>query len=310
MIDLFETGDSKGSPQTNEEISNSNTVDIESSQLEGLGLLDFEKNKSKGNLEEAESNVDTLGNENLQEEEAPIEAKDDSNRMEYWQSKADKLQAELNKRESSSQDMAIYEPIIKAIKEHPDILEQLENRVTGKDSAQQMQSNEITVPKRPVKPSSYDPSEAVNDPDSDSYKYREELEEYRDLVDQHREKIEMQRVNQMKEEMEAKRQNQIRESNLNVLRYEYGWTNKQIMDFEQKMMNPDVYNIHNLARYYTHLNESNRQKEIRGNKMEANMNAKRKVAKLPNMPESAGGEGTTTLSDADVFNLGLLGNKR
>lgn len=307
MPELFDT--EKGSPQENGEIAESEKQTIDPSQLEGLGLLDFEQSQSKDNLEASTDSTDTSSDGNSEKSESPKEAKDDSERMEYWQSKADKLQAELNKKGSDEQDMAIYSPIIKAIKEHPDILNQLEDRVNGTTNAPE-QKDAIAIPAKPAKPKGYDPSEAVNDPDSQSWKYREDVEEYRDLMDQHREKVEMSRIDEVRRDGENRRQAQLREANLNVLKYEYGWTPQQINEFEKTMMNPQNYNVHNLARYYTFLSDPERQKKIENNKKAEEMGQRKKIAKLPNMPETATGQGSPQLSDADMFNLGLLQNKR
>ena len=101
------------------------------------------------------------------------------------QSKADRdaqalkqLREEQEAYKAQLDDFNVYKPVIRYLEENPQIIDQL--ATMGKEPVQQKQvakvEEELTAPQRP---SDYDKFAAYNDPDSESFKYREQMDEYR-----------------------------------------------------------------------------------------------------------------------------------
>lgn len=101
------------------------------------------------------------------------------------QSKADKdaqalkeLQEEQRKYQAQLDDFNAYKPIIRYLEENPQVIDQLANM--GKEPTPDKQvapvEEELIAPTRP---SDYDKFAAYNDPESASFKFREQMDEYK-----------------------------------------------------------------------------------------------------------------------------------
>ena len=308
------TPDAETAPE--QEISTLETKPETKPDLDGLGLLDYEKTLAEQS-NEASSSPDptqTKSEEGQQDKETPMDAKEDPARFEYWQSKADRAASELNKFQDLQQKMHVYEPIINAIQKDDEILNLLESKINGKQTAPpagQVQQAQVPEnrPTRPDKPASYDPAESVNDPESQSWKYRESLEDYRDNMDEYREQLEQQRIAAVHQESEQQRQTMVVNHNNNTLKYEYGWEDGKIQKFNSDMQNPQSFNIHNLARYYNFIEGvDSKDVKIANTRAEEQNKQRQRAGKIPQTPAKAASQSNPTLSDADKFNLALLQN--
>lgn len=150
------------------------------------------------NASAEESNVSTIGNgvqNNLPEtesvaksEEVPakeldqggnidsgqveaLEPKDDPQRMQFWQSKADKYKSELDSLRSQ-------EPVLKYLSENPEKASQVYDVLLDKGSSNNVTEAQPARPDRPQKPASYNVEDAIGDPTSDSYKYKQAMEDF------------------------------------------------------------------------------------------------------------------------------------
>mgnify|MGYP001613736497 CR=1 FL=1 len=94
------------------------------------------------------------------------EPKDDPSRMEYWQSVADKRQKRLMELEPLA-------PIKKLFEEDPDLITELEKVIAKKRQPVGPQR-----PAPPEKPAAFDEVESVTNPESTSWKFRQQKEEY------------------------------------------------------------------------------------------------------------------------------------
>ena len=287
----------------------------EPQDLDGLGLLDYEKTLAEQSNEASSSpdQVQSNSEESQQATETPMDAKEDPARFEYWQSKADRAASELNKFQDLQQKMHVYEPIINAIQKDDEILNMLENKINGKQTVaptgqvQQQAQVPENRPDKPDKPATYDPAESVNDPESQSWKYRESLETYRDSMDEYREHLEQQRIAAVHQESEQQRQNMVVNHNNNTLKYEYGWEESKIQKFNSDMQNPQSFNIHNLARYYNFMEGvDSKDIKIANTRAEEQNKQRQRAGKIPQTPAKAASQSNATLSDADKFNLALL----
>jgi len=120
-------------------------------------------------LEEPEPNRGTPG----QTEEQKIQQQ----RYEFWQSKHDKVRRQLD-------EVQPYMRYVEALKYRPDLRGTIDAQLQGAPLAGSppvaAQSPALVEPTSPKRPRNYDVTEAFQNPDSESFKYRAELEEFRD----------------------------------------------------------------------------------------------------------------------------------
>ena len=80
-----------------------------------------------------------------------------------WQEQAKYFQSEKDKLFNENQKLKQYEEVGKFLESRPDVIEQLQNTVSGQPNA---------TPQAALKPDEFDPWEAYNDPTSASYRFR------------------------------------------------------------------------------------------------------------------------------------------
>ena len=143
---------------------------------------------------------DAINDSTLQQPQEQMQAdeKDDPRRHEYWQSKHDKVMSELSAARAQLDDVNL---INQGLQQNPDILNALEQRVLGSNGQvngspqmqqqmpqqampQQMgnQQPSLQVPDRPQKPITYNEVDAFNDPESESFKYRQAKDQFMDNI--------------------------------------------------------------------------------------------------------------------------------
>lgn len=199
----------------------------------------------QNNLPEAESvakseevpakELDQGGNiDNVQEEQ--VEAKEDPQRMQFWQSRADKYKAELDALKSQ-------EPVLKYLNENPDKASQVYDVLLEKGSSNKQTQAQPVRPERPAKPASYNVEDAIGDPTSDSYKYKQAMEdfqmqliEYQDEVSAYNEKRQADERNKM---VQAQQQQQALQSAVQEAMYVHGMDNKTAQEFVSWAQNPN-----------------------------------------------------------------------
>ena len=119
-----------------------------------------------------------------------------SDSFKYWQSEADKRAYErdeafkalgvnnVDELKSVSQEMKDVLPIARYIKGNPDVLNVVDKSLRGEPIGNQQepenQETPVKKPVKPVRPSGYDEVDAYADSESDSFKHRIALEQYRD----------------------------------------------------------------------------------------------------------------------------------
>lgn len=103
--------------------------------------------------------------------EEPLEPKNDPRRFEYHQSRADKLQRQL-------EELQPYVPVARYIQQNPKILDMVEQDIKGKRAGAQPPAVEVPKPPaRPKKPDGYTVEE-TGTPGSKSWQYHQDLLEY------------------------------------------------------------------------------------------------------------------------------------
>ena len=107
---------------------------------------------------------------------APGTAKNDDNRYQYWHSKAAKMENELNNikaQQAQHQQMAMQQQQMAAMQQQ---------QAAGQPEQQQFPA----TPEKPKKPRNYSREEAYSDPTSESARYLDETEEWRDNMDEYK----------------------------------------------------------------------------------------------------------------------------
>jgi len=327
-VNLFEVPAEESLP-TAEVPESESTEQIEEKQfpdLSGLGLLDYEAQLAEqGEASSPDQAVEEeVSQQPGQYQETP-EAKDDPARLQYWQSKADKAEAAYNKMAKLAPDAVKYAPLIEAIQTDQDVLNYIQNKANngtlGKVVGEQPQQNGSPTPVpaqtapqgppiKPNRPANYDPAGAIHESESDSFKYREAMEEYRDEMDEWRNNQEAVRYQQMRlAQQQQMQQNKVMD-NYNTLKHEYGASEEQIQTYNNWLNDPNTLSLQNLWRYHQYLNQPETQKKINKQKVEDSMAQAQKAKTIPNTPTKTAGKVNTQLSDADLFNLDLLARNK
>ena len=210
-------------------------------------------------------------------------------------------------------------PIAEYIEQNPDILKGVAKSLSGDSPSVAADSEQMASPKkptRPAKPVNYDSSEAYMDPESASYKYREEVDNYRDQMIDYGVEAEQYRMRELES-----RENQIRQAQQqyeaqkqsdgmhNELMGKYGYTPEKAQQFIKYYSSPDSLTLDNLVRL-DKMRSAPSQAEVEQRQKAESM--KQKQGKL-NVPPPAGvvsAQSEPQVNEEDAFNLGLMQNRR
>ena len=181
--------------------------------------------------------------------EEPYQAKNDDKRFEYWQSQADKANAQLAQQQQQMQQM-----------------QSQMNQVQAQPQQVQEPKEEFPPPPdKPKRPSRFSRNEAYEDPDSPSAQYLDELDNWRDDINEYNQlrsqydtAIIQEKFDNMQQERirEAQRQQAIQQQNQQVnevrelVTGHHGLTQEQATDFINKMSDPNSVSIDNLVKLY------------------------------------------------------------
>jgi hypothetical protein len=188
-----------------------------------------------------------------QEIEMPTEAspKEDDESFQYWQSQADKRAKELEEVKTRYQDLEDIAPIARYIRENPQVLNSVESSLSAnkpQETLRQENSQELAKkPDKPSKPANYDPIEATNDMESDSFKYREAMETYRDDMMDHYEAREQNRISEARNAQDKIAQENYMENVRSQLTNVYGFDTAQSEAFIDDMSRPESLSLENLV---------------------------------------------------------------
>jgi len=156
-----------------------------------------------------------------------IKAKEDDSQFNYWQSQADKTKAEMEAMRAE--------------------LNALKSQTAVKKETDEPK---LVKPTKPVKPTDYDYSEALADPDSSSAKYLASKEDYLEQMSDFilkKDELREEQMNAAQKEQLARQQHQ---DTLNELQIKYNYTPEQAQDFVTKMSSPDSMSLDNLVKLH------------------------------------------------------------
>jgi len=188
-----------------------------------------------------------------QEIEMPAEAspKEDDESFQYWQSQADKRAKELEEVKTRYQDLEDIAPIARYIRENPQVLNSVESSLSAnkpQENLQQENSQDLAKkPERPSKPANYDPIEATSDTESDSFRYREAMESFRDEMMDFYESRERTREYEVQKRQEQVAQQNYMENVRSQLSNVYGFDTSESEAFIQDMSRPESLSLENLV---------------------------------------------------------------
>lgn len=157
--------------------------------------------------------------------------KSDPEQFQYWQSQADKRSAEVEMLKSQMADV-------------------MSKVSTPQADEPTQQETALEKPVKPVKPSSYDHSEALTDPDSASAKYLTKQSSYLEDMTEYVELSNNYYVSQMNKQQETQKAMARDNKVMQDLQVKYNYTPEQANDFMQKMSSPDSLSLDNLVQLH------------------------------------------------------------
>jgi len=251
---------------------------------------------NEGNTETApkEGQPEVSTQETTQEE---TQTDNDTTRYQYWQSQADKYKNELE--EVKQQQVAPVQPEAPAQPAEPKVEEF------------------PAAPDKPKRPRTFNREEAYSDPSSESARYLDELEGWRDdmneynslksqyqtaIMEEKFNKIEEARVNEAKKQQAARQMaTQEAEVKSHIMGH-HGMSETEAVDFMSKMSDPSSITIDNLVQLYRMQNGGAQQQAVPtqaapSDSFQQTKNAQQVPSPMGVMPSGQSNAETTSFED-------------
>tara|TARA_R100000234_G_scaffold106783_1_gene77528 strand:+ start:2278 stop:3279 length:1002 start_codon:yes stop_codon:yes gene_type:complete len=190
----------------------------------------------------------------------------ESDSYKYWQSEADKRAYErdeafktlgvnnVDELKAVSQEMRDVLPIAKYIKGNPEVLNVVDKSLRGEPIGNQQetenQETPVEKPVKPVRPSGYDDIDAYQDSESDSYKYRIAVEQYRDDMVEYTQKENEALRNTITQGQQQQIRNQQVSQLTNELINQRGYSQEQADDFINWASQDESFTMDNLIQLH------------------------------------------------------------
>jgi len=182
-------------------------------------------------------------------------------RSSYWQSQADQLKNQLN-------NVQEYMPMVDYLRNNPDAVQNIKGQETQDTEAPKQEESFPPPPTKPEMPRGYSREEAYSDPASESAKYLDEVETWRDTMTQYQQLSSQYQVAKVQEMYDQKieglekvnlqRENAIREQNAMNDAREYVSANYDLGDkldqFITEMSDDNSINMDDLVGYFKYKN--------------------------------------------------------
>jgi hypothetical protein len=187
--------------------------------------------------------------------EEGVVAKEDPNQHQYWQSQYDKVKSEFDTVSEKYGELEKLAPIAKYVADNPRVLDNIQQSLSkGEQPGVTPKEEPLKRPDRPTKPAEYDAIDAYSDPESNSYKYRESVDSYRDGMIEFQEKRNDVMEQTLAGEAEKQRQLMMRqqeEAQVNSVRAQlqqgYGFSEPEAAQFITEMAKPESLSMDNLV---------------------------------------------------------------
>jgi len=199
--------------------------------------------------EQAPQVEDTPESAPMQEQAQEYNAKNDEKRFEYWQSQASKTQNDMAAIQKQNQELQAQMKAMQAM-QRPEA---------------EPKEEFPAPPERPTKPRTYSREEAMSDPSSESARYLDEYESWRDDMVEYNSLKQEYTVAQMQERLDAQeqqRQQEIQRQQAYAAQQEqmrgvnqhlqghYGFNDADAQEFIQQMSDPNSLSLDNLVQLY------------------------------------------------------------
>ena len=236
--------------------------------------------------------------ESVESSQEQSSAKADPSRFEYWQSQADKVKGELS---ATQQELSYYrEQAIQGAQQSP----------SNGQPVEQAQETSLKPPVKPEKPVNYNEVDAYNDPESASFKFRLQKEQYQDdyisFIEKREQTRETEYARKYQQAMLEQEANSLRNNAYNHAISNYGWDQARANDFVQWASNPANVTVDHLAKLFQMKDAPNAQVEQRKNQVIK----EREIAAMPRSAAVETGKTEPPMTDEDLFNAGLMALKR
>ena len=236
--------------------------------------------------------------ESVESSQEQSSAKADPSRFEYWQSQADKVKGELS---ATQQELAYYrEQAMQGAQQSP----------SNGQPVEQAQETSLKSPVKPEKPVNYNEVDAYNDPESASFKFRLQKEQYQDdyisFIEEREQTRETEYARKYQQAMLEQEANSLRNNAYNHAVSNYGWDQSRANDFVQWASNPANVTVDHLAKLFQMKDAPNAQIQQRKDQVVR----EREIAAMPRTAAVETGKTEPPMTDEDVFNAGLMALKR
>jgi hypothetical protein len=221
-----------------------------------------------------------------------VSAKDDPNRIAYWQSQTDK----------AKNDAAI---LAEEANKYKQALEQLRQSSVSNESQNRLRSDSIEEPIKPEKPISYNEVDAYNDPESDSFKYRIQYDKYRDARLDYVERLEYARQKQQQAQFAKQQERQMVNQAYTQVQNAYGFDQVKAADFIGWAQDPKNITMDSLVKLYNIQKSPGIKQQQVEQKKQAIQN-QNEALKVPTTTAVAPGTSQPQMDDEAMFNEALL----
>ena len=300
---------------------------VEASETEEFNLDSiFDLPKTGFDSENREVTSEEEPTQPVADESAPK----DADSYKYWQSQADKRTSELNKvmetlgvenpndLDAKLNKLKNLEPISEHILNNPEILSSVKQDLSNGQAIGNPQENQVQPlkkPEMPKKPTNYDADDALADPTSESYKYREALDSYRDEMLLFQDARFEQMAQQQMAQQEAMQQEQDLQNVRKQLTSDYEMSSDDADKFIQTMSDPQSINMDNLVALFKMQNgtqdvQAPAPASVDGidPKMQEMMSERQRLATPSPVTAAKGEANTSTSSDEDNIIENMIGN--
>ena len=236
--------------------------------------------------------------ESVESSQEQSSAKADPSRFEYWQSQADKVKGELS---ATQQELSYYrEQAMQGAQQSP----------SNGQPVEQAQETSLKSPVKPEKPVNYNEVDAYNDPESASFKFRLQKEQYQDdyisFIEEREQTRETEYARKYQQAMLEQEANSLRNNAYNHAVSNYGWDQSRANDFVQWASNPANVTVDHLAKLFQMKDAPNAQIQQRKDQVVR----EREIAAMPRTAAVETGKTEPPMTDEDVFKAGLMALKR
>ena len=239
--------------------------------------------------------------------ETQTSVKQDADRFEYWQSKNDRTQSELNNiQEQFNAYRQQMDPLAARLQQNPEVLQNLQQSLSNGQPAQQ---NSLQTPVRPDKPHSYNEVDAYNDPESDSFKYRLKNDRYRDDMIDHYGKVDEYRQAEQVRTQEVQKERMAEGQAYNHAVTTLGWTPQKTTEAIKWLQNPANVSYDALFKVYDMMNAPNKQAVQTQQRVTEYQNREEKM-RVPQSTVVASGTPQAPKNDEQIFNDSMMAWKK